>query len=338
MLPLRPAVRDLAYASGVLGARHHLRHRETLTAVMFHRVSAAEEPVTQRADPRYTVPAPLFAACLRFFRRHYNVVGLDQLRRCIAGDATLPPRALLITFDDGWRDNLSVALPILRAQGLPATIFLAASPVTDDRSWWWQEVLLQALRERRASWDELWARAGGGPVPPGERDLLLLLRYGGLDAETRHRILAPLAEAGALPGRHMLRLEELDALAEADVALAAHGAAHEPLSMMPDPGADLAEARRILAPPLAGCGQALDALSFPHGRYDATTLGLARSAGFSLLFTSDPCVNAAPRGRPAALLGRISVEASAIVDAAGAFVPSRLATWLFHRPIRHLAG
>ena len=47
--------------------------------------------------------------------------------------------------------------------------------------------------------------------------------------------------------------------------------------------------------------------------------------------------NAAPAGQPAALLGRIPIDAAAITDATGAFDAARLATWLFHRPIEALA-
>lgn len=56
------------------------------------------------------------------------------------------------------------------------------------------------------------------------------------------------------------------------------------------------------------------------------------------LFTSDPCLNAAPAGRPAWLHGCIPIDAAAIIDEAGAFAPSRLATLLFHRPVETLAG
>jgi peptidoglycan/xylan/chitin deacetylase (PgdA/CDA1 family) len=107
---------------------------------------------------------------------------------------------------------------------------------------------------------------------------------------------------------------------------------------MIEPQHDLRAARAVLEPQLRALGQPLDALSFPHGRYDASTIAAARAAGFPILFTSDPCVNAAPGGRPKAVLGRISVDNQAITDRNGHFAPSRLATWLFHRPVEALAG
>jgi hypothetical protein len=108
--------------------------------------------------------------------------------------------------------------------------------------------------------------------------------------------------------------------------------------MMAEPETDLGRARAALEPQLRSLGQPLDALSFPHGRYDAASLAAARAAGFSILLTSAPCLNAAPAGRPGPLLGRIPIDAAAITDEASGFAPSRLATWLFHRPVEALAG
>lgn len=328
----------MAYAGGLLGANHHLRHRDTLTVAMFHRVLAVGSAAEKHADPEYGLSAPLFAACLGFFRRHYTVIGLEQLRASLRGGPPLPPCALLLTFDDGWQDTAAVALPILRRHGLPAVVFVAADVLAQTTSWWWQEILLRALRTGSANRDQLWCLAGGRPLSPGDPELALLVCYAGLDPAVRTRLLLPFAGETAAEGAHMIGPEGLRDLAAGGFALGAHGAAHLPLTMMEDPPADLGRARAVLEPQLASLGQPLDALSFPHGRYDQGSIAAARAAEFSILFTSDPCLNAAPAGRPGALLGRISIDASAITDDVGAFAPSRLATWLFHRPIEALCG
>jgi hypothetical protein len=151
----RAAARALAAASGALA----LRNRATLTALMFHRVVEPGTPAARHADVRYTLTAPVFAACLHFLAQHYSVVGLEAVLAARLGGAPLPPRALLITFDDGWADNLTVALPLLRARGLPAALFVATDPVADATPWWWQEVLLRALREGRTGFARACAAA-----------------------------------------------------------------------------------------------------------------------------------------------------------------------------------
>jgi peptidoglycan/xylan/chitin deacetylase (PgdA/CDA1 family) len=335
----RAAVRGVAAASGALALCHRLRNRASLTVLMFHRVAAPGTPAMRRADARYTLAAPLFAACLRFLARHYAVVSLAAVLASRKGGPALPPRALLITFDDGWADNLAVALPLLRAAGLPAALFVASEPLADPCPWWWQEVLLRALREGRASFAALAAAAGGPPPPappPEGPELALLLRYAALDPAARAAALAPFLDADlAAEGRQMLAPGDLPALAAGGVAIGAHGAAHLPLSLVPDAAPDITRARAMLAGWLEE--GAPTALSFPHGRYHRAALAATWAAGFTLAFTSDPCLNAAPGGRPAsALLGRIAVAAAAITGPGGAFSPARMATWLFHRPIRAL--
>jgi peptidoglycan/xylan/chitin deacetylase (PgdA/CDA1 family) len=334
----RAAARTLAYRSGMLGLRHRRLNRDTLTVAMFHRVIAPGTPEAAQADLIYSLPADLFAASLEFFRRHYAVVGLDEVRASQAGTAALPPRALLLTFDDGWHDTLSVALPLLRRAGLPAVVFVATDALADPASWWWQEMLLRAFRTGEIAAADMGEGVMGGDVPPA---LALLLQYAALDPAARAHALtsfmgAPFMGAagmrrGAIEGRHMLQAGQLGELAAGGIAIGGHGAAHLPLSLLADPGTDLRRCRAAL-------GTAVTALSFPHGRYDAASIAAARATGFATLFTSDACLNATPDGRAGDLLGRISIQTDAIAGRDGAFDPARLATWLFHRKVRRLAA
>lgn len=333
-MTMRHALRTLAYRTGALGAYHRLRNGPTLTVAMFHRV------LPQRrqggADPEYTVSAELFAQCLDFFSRHYSVVDLDTVLAARAGRHRLPKRALLITFDDGWADNVSVALPLLRDRGLPAVIFVATDAVADPSPCWWQEVLLRALRDGRASYEDLWRSVPGpGEPPPAgpERDLHLLLRFQAGGAAARAEALAPFAiDDGE---RHMLTMESVRRLPDAGIAVGAHGASHMPLSFLPSPLADVALARASLAEALADGSGGPQALACPHGRYTPEVVAAARAAGFRLVFTSDPWLNATTGGALAGdVLGRIDIPTHQITGTGGALDPARLATWLFTRAAR----
>ena len=124
---LKDFARKCLYASGALGLYHRLRNADSLTVVMFHRTLRADDPRWPGCDPDYTLPEALFVDSLRFFRRHYAVVSLADVLRAQREGGGLPPRALLITFDDGWLDNVDYALPALRAIGLTVSLGVGAS-------------------------------------------------------------------------------------------------------------------------------------------------------------------------------------------------------------------
>jgi hypothetical protein len=103
---MKSIVRKLCYQLGLLKLYHRLFNRENLTVVMFHRVLHRDDPRWETAEPPYTMSDKIFDNCLRFFKRHYSPVTLAQVKQAHKQGCGLPPRPILITFDDGWSDNL----------------------------------------------------------------------------------------------------------------------------------------------------------------------------------------------------------------------------------------
>ncbi|MBC7951777.1 MAG: polysaccharide deacetylase family protein [Rhodospirillaceae bacterium] len=316
---IRDLVKTLFYESGLWPALHRHRNAQTLTVVMFHRVLPLA--AQNEGDPFYTVSDTFFAGCLRFFHRHYNVVSVDDVLN--AHTIPLPPNALLITFDDGWADNLTTAAPLLHRKHLPAVVFAATDAVTDPAPIWWQDQLNTALRNG----DGLYQALGIAPEPLPQ----LLLRLSAMAPESRDRLLAQFAPTPE--GRQMLDREGLHRLTHSDIAVGAHGASHLPLSLLADPAADLERARQSLATLLPGHKPALATLSLPHGRYNDSVMDAARQCGFQLVFTSDAFLNATNYGLlHSTVLGRIEMPAPLLTGDDGHPCPAKLASWLFARP------
>ena len=74
-----------------------------------------------------------FAAQVDHLRRHYHVLPLSAVVQRLAAREALPPKTVVITLDDGFRDNYEHAFPILTHAGVPATVFLTASYIGTDR-------------------------------------------------------------------------------------------------------------------------------------------------------------------------------------------------------------
>lgn len=81
----------------------------------------------------------MFDRQMAYMARHYKVVPLPELVGRLNAGKQLAPYTAAITFDDGFRNNLTIALPILQKYHLPATIFLATSFVSSDELGLWTE-------------------------------------------------------------------------------------------------------------------------------------------------------------------------------------------------------
>ena len=331
------AVKRLLYYSGALGAYHRIRNRETLTVVMFHRVLSPADVRWQECDPRYTVSDSLFADYLAFFRKHYHVVSLAQVLAARESGSVLPPRALLITFDDGWADTADYALPRLREVDMPAIVFVV-SDVVDRAEPFFQEQIMGAWRSGELSPGtvvQIWRALGKSPPDyPGDQMSLepiraLISELELLSPESRESLMLRFMRQPSAPSVHMLRKTQLRDLLDGAVAIGSHGKTHTPLPQAPHMEGELRISRATLGA-LSGSPPP-DALSFPHGKFNRDIVDVAGREGYKLMFTSQEYIN---RTRPkvAQVLGRVGASAEYWVRSDGRLAPERLALDYFRRP------
>jgi peptidoglycan/xylan/chitin deacetylase (PgdA/CDA1 family) len=125
---------------------------DRLTVLAYHRIT--EENVADASAPGVVSASPHeFARQMDYVRKWFTPVDLDRLVEFVVDGRRLPPRPLLITFDDGYRDNHEIALPILEERGLPAVLFVATGLVGTSRSAWWDRAwhAVRTTRLRRAT-------------------------------------------------------------------------------------------------------------------------------------------------------------------------------------------
>lgn len=147
-----------------------------LAVMVFHRVRPAPDPFLS-GDP----DLHQFAAIMALLRDHFAPLALAEgLERLDRG--TLPKRAVCVTFDDGYADNLTVALPILKRLEIPATLFIASGYL--DGKCMWNDRLAEAIRRLPGDKVDLneyrfGVHALGDPRERAKllRDLLGLLKY-----------------------------------------------------------------------------------------------------------------------------------------------------------------
>ena len=136
-----------------------------LRILTYHRI--AEPGAEPDLDPSLASATPeTFARHAAHLARHYQPVTLAQVLRAVTEREALPGRAVLLTFDDAYRDFQEVAWPILRRHGLPATLFVpTAYPDHPERTFWWDRLYASVAHSKRAAVD-----TPLGPLPLGAPD------------------------------------------------------------------------------------------------------------------------------------------------------------------------
>jgi peptidoglycan/xylan/chitin deacetylase (PgdA/CDA1 family) len=115
---------------GSFGVARILGHSYSLRCVVFHNISPTESPFT--AGIRVSITPKTFEAALRFLTAHYVPVSLQDVLTGCNGNG-LPPRAILVTFDDAYASVAECAAPLCRQFGVPAVFFVNAAFVDNQR-------------------------------------------------------------------------------------------------------------------------------------------------------------------------------------------------------------
>jgi peptidoglycan/xylan/chitin deacetylase (PgdA/CDA1 family) len=279
--------------------------------LMYHRVfETSSDPWELCVSPKH------FGLHLELLRRYFPVLSLKQLLKALR-NAQLPKRGVVLTFDDGYADNLWNAKPLLEKYGLPATVFITSGSLDSRSEFWWDElerILLQPgklpkrlhlnVRGRAYSWEttNLEDRKIAyfalhnklQPLKPTERDPIMadLFAWAALD---------PTGRSDYRP----LATDELIQLAQGElVDIGAHAMTHPLLSAMTpsDQSAEIAGSRKKLEDII---GSRVDTFSYPYGNLSADTVGIVGKSGFvTALTTSEHPVRA---GANPFQLGRFAV-------------------------------
>jgi peptidoglycan/xylan/chitin deacetylase (PgdA/CDA1 family) len=292
---------------GVKTARHAatwLRGRFGRSALIlgYHRVAeTAVDPFNLCVSPAH------FAEHLDILRQITNVVDLEALQLGLqTGD--LPRRAVAITFDDGYQDNLTTALPLLAAHELPATLFVIAGAL--GRPFWWDElsrlvfgtaVLPEALTLQIGNRSLTWSSVGERYITWRKQSLsprqdLFQQLYGQLrqDVEDRTSLVSQLqtwaASSGgppAPPAPPTLTPDELKSLAAHPlITIGAHTITHPQLSkLLPATQSEEIQGSKTSLETLLN--QPVTYFSYPHGDNPPATRRIVQNVGYHLACTSE---------------------------------------------------
>ena len=131
---------------GLFPLLEHLPRRACLIAFNYHRIGHPDNAAYDRGVIEATPEQ--FEFQMGWLKRNFDVVRLEEAQEMIEDPRRLRHAHVLITFDDGYRDNYDLAFPILRDLGVPATFFLPTRFIGSHHLPWWDRA---ADLVRRAS-------------------------------------------------------------------------------------------------------------------------------------------------------------------------------------------
>ena len=115
----------------------------------YHGVDDRDEPLLNFDG--FHVHPEIFERHLRTLKGHYKVVPLRELAEIFQRGEAPPPRAVAITFDDGYLNNLTHAAPLLNKYGLPATFFVTTGFMDGTHQPWWFRLRSQIAASAKSS-------------------------------------------------------------------------------------------------------------------------------------------------------------------------------------------
>lgn len=261
-----------------------------LSVLTYHRVGSYAED-----QPRYpgllSASTDDFATQMEYVAHRRRTLSGDELIAVATGNARLPPRATVVTFDDAYRDFGREALPVLRRLGIPAILFVpTAYPSEPDRGFWWDRLFtalkLAPLPLRLAVNGTVLAIAETHEREPAFRTLADRLKSlpHGLALELLDDVLAQLPDPGSC--HDVMGWDEIRALPALGVAVAPHSRTHPRLDRLDSTALreEVDGSRADLERELRGA--TFPMFAYPDGGHDANVVRAVSASGHRIAFTT----------------------------------------------------
>jgi peptidoglycan/xylan/chitin deacetylase (PgdA/CDA1 family) len=263
-------------------------NRGRFAVLIYHRVLTECDPI-RPGD----IDVVSFEVQMRILAKHFNVLPAAEAIQRLKNDS-LPPRTVCVTFDDGYADNETLALPVLSRYKIPATFFVAAGFINGGRMW--NDSVIESIRV--ADGPELDLRSLGFDKFPlrsiPERchaitALLGRLKYLPLQERAEKVELIARHVDKALPDDLMMTSAQLNTLVEAGMEIGGHTMNHPILANLDSDSAarEVSEGRALLADVI---GAPIRLFAYPNGfpgrDYRSADVDMVQEMGFLGAFST----------------------------------------------------
>jgi peptidoglycan/xylan/chitin deacetylase (PgdA/CDA1 family) len=266
-----------------------------LTVLAYHRIIESDSDDFTYYQPNVSATPAMFKDQMDFVDKRFNVINLDALVAFIEDGKPLPPRPLLITFDDGYLDNYENAFPILKSYGFPAVIFLMTASMDNPVRPWW-DACAYYFQHTAKSIISLPIGSFQINVPEDRIRIreAVMRQLKKLPEIEKQAVMAALPEATdvkpPIDPPLFVNWDQVRDLVANGVACQPHTVTHPILTRIPDDEVQrqLTESRDCIK---TETGQAITAFAYPNGTpadYNKAAIEILRNLDYKVAFTLTP--------------------------------------------------
>jgi peptidoglycan/xylan/chitin deacetylase (PgdA/CDA1 family) len=269
--------------SGFLNTYAFLRRKLTRSQVailLYHRVCPRNDNWSLRP-----LSPESFERQMEYFCRNYEIIRLDKLVEHIRQAKALPEKALVITFDDGYKDNYLYAYPILKKYHIPATIFLTTGHIGSSKLFWFDEIryVIQLTPFSQLEFDKLGSYPLRTDIDKFRVSHIVIERLKKLPDERKRALIKKLintcrVDIPANLGKGLLlSWGEVREMHDDGVAFGAHSVNHPVLTNLPleEAKKEIIQSKKDIEEKL---GQPVTAFSYPNGDFNPQIVEFTKDA------------------------------------------------------------
>lgn len=298
----RELLANLLYNTRMIKILSRFRVHNKVIVLNYHRIhpdSAME--ATPFNDGVFSVNADQFFQSMSWLKRHTRILSEKELINQIVTNSYQKPNcpSVVVTFDDGYQDNYSIAYPILRSLQIPAIFFISTKMIWERKLYWWDVVAYLIKQCRKASiviHDHEYVLQNNR-LKIIEDFSLQMKQHPRERIHSEIRLISEAAEidlpSDEIQDRELMTRDQIREMADNQMTIGSHAHTHQALSCIDDceHEAELTASKQLLE---ETTGRSVKSVSYPFGHYrylPPSIQDTARKCGYQLGFTSNWGVN-----------------------------------------------
>ncbi len=267
----------------------------------YHRIGESKQ--TRFDKNIYSCSAKTFEQHLLFFKKDFEVITIEHLKRLIDIGKPLDKHYALITFDDGYLDNYQLAFPLLKKYNMSAAFFIASDYIESNKITWWDEIAwminqcdLKTIK--LPNWDKE-VTIDKKNIDTTMRQIINKIkqyREIPIDVVLDSFREITMLEFTEYDNSFFMNWDMLEEMVNSGMDICSHSCSHKILSHLPadEQFQEIVNSKKIIESKL---GVKVDVFAYPEGgvrTYSKITLDLLQKANYQLAFNFIPGFNPNP--------------------------------------------